>query len=125
MSNLARATQAPSAPTIIPAGDITTGRPSVLAAKLDTDPYAAVQNADGTTTLVSPNASITDALTTDDVHPWRRATARDRAEQDKLLKEAGKDVAVRHDVETNDILDMMRKKQQPERRAGGMIGLRR
>lgn len=111
MSNLTRAAQAPSSPTIIPAGDITTGRPSALAAKLKADPYASVLNADGTTTMVSPNATITDALKTDDTYPWRKASSKDRAEQDKLLRQARKEVTASHDAETNDILDMMRKSQ--------------
>jgi hypothetical protein len=92
--------------------------------KLTDNPYAAVTQVDGTTMMVSPKATITEALARDSKHPYAKPTARDLAEQDKLIAEAERDVGARHEDETNALLDIMRKKE-PARRTGGIIGIRR
>lgn len=124
MANLSKL-NAPASTLVMPiTGDVTTGRPSELAAKLQGDAYGAVRNKDGSDTLVSPKSTITDVLTLDRKHPYAKPTKADLAEQDKLIAEAGRDVDARHDAETSDLLDMMRKKQ-PGVRTGGMIGIRK
>lgn len=114
MSNLTKLS-APAPTVIMPMSN--------MADKLSGDPYAAIRNKDGSETLVSPNATIGEALD-NSPHPWRKPTKGDIAEQDRMLREAKGDVNARHEVETNDVLDMMRKKQ-PGVRTGGLIGIRR
>lgn len=94
-----------------------------MSEKLSGEPYAAIRNQDGSETLVSPNATIGEALD-NSPHPWRKATKADIAEQDKMLREAKGDVNARHEAETNDVLDMMRRKE-PGVRTGGMVGIRK
>jgi hypothetical protein len=137
MANLSKL-NAPSAPMIISTGsseptlprtNAELARSQMTGVKVPTDkltdnPYAAVTQADGTTMMVSPKATITEALGRNSKHPYAKPTAHDIAEQDKLIAEAGRDVEARHEDETNALLDIMRKKQ-PGVRTGGMIGIRR
>lgn len=80
-----------------------------LGDRLSGAPYASIRNADGSDTLVSPNATIGEALD-NSPHPYAPPSKADLAHQDRMLRQAKDAVDARHDDETSALLDAMRRK---------------